>query len=146
MLSFFPQMHTNFRKYHLIICVNMCKSVDIITASAFLQLRPVSYIARRTVHLKLIAQQNGAEKGLKQPFDSLLPCWLGLVLIGVVAIAVRVGAVSVLVAVSIAVAVAVSVTVSVAVAPSGFKVVDYHGEVANFVVPVDIVNQVEHLF
>jgi len=38
------------------------------------------------VHLKLIAQQNGAEKGLEQPFDPLLPCWLGLVLIGVVAV------------------------------------------------------------
>ena len=125
--------------------VKIC-SICIICVLYFLQLRPVSYIARRTVHLKLIAQQNGAEKGLKQPFDSLLPCWLGLVLIGVVAIAVRVGAIPVLVAVSVAVSVAVGVTVTVAIAPSGFKVINYHGEVANFVVPVDIVNQVEHLF
>jgi len=63
--------------------VKIC-SICIICVLSFLQLRPVSYIARRTEHLKLIAQQNGAEKGLKQPFDPLLPCWLGFILIGVV--------------------------------------------------------------
>ena len=82
MLSFFPQMHTNFRKYHLIICVNMCKSVDIITASAFLQLRPVSYTA-----CMRCTNMESTEMGhvvLEYPFNVLLPCWLGLVLIGVV--------------------------------------------------------------